>query len=253
MQSDPISEWQRLAAHYRELSDVELRELAADFTDLTESAQQALRIEMLSRGLGNALSGSIAASNAPEASNVPQAAPSTPIAAGHDYEAGAPMHEPTDSALGFLNRRPELVPDRPDPGADSDNSVEYTWKTLLCECDTSLQARELSEALKQAGIESWIASPGTGSRYAGFGFTSLRVLVAADQLDQARVIAAQPIPREIVKETETEVPDYQPPVCPKCGAADPVLEGVDPTNSWLCEQCGERWTDLASSEVWENA
>ena len=239
MQSDPISEWRRLADYYRELSDDELRELAADLTDLTESAQQALRSEIQSRRLGDA----VVTGNAPAASNAPHATPSAPIAAGHDDEAGAPIHEPADSALGFLDRRPELVSDTPDPGADSDSPVDYTWKTLLCECDTSLQARELTEALQQAGIESWIESPGTGSRYAGFGFTSLRVLVAADQLDQARAIAARPIPPEIIEESQTQVPDFVPPMCPKCGAADPVLEGVDPINSWLCEQCGQRWTD----------
>jgi ribosomal protein L37AE/L43A len=42
-----------------------------------------------------------------------------------------------------------------------------------------------------------------------------------------------------------EVPDFEPPVCPKCGAEDPLLESVDPLNTWLCEICGEQWTDPA--------
>jgi hypothetical protein len=230
MQSDPIFEMQRLAAHYRELGNDELSDLAADLADLTEAAQQALRTEMQSRGLSDPLR----ATNAPAASNAPLTPPAT-------YNTSAPIHEPNNNASSFFARQPQLVPDSPD--AEPDGPVDYTWKTPLCDCNTSLQARELSEALKLAGIESWIEAPGTGSRYASFSLASPRVLVAADQLDQARAIAAQPIPRQIIEDAQTEVPDYQPPTCPKCGAPDPILEGVDPTNSWRCEQCGQRWSD----------
>jgi len=230
MQADPIFEMQRLAAHYRELGSDELRDLAIDPADLAEAAQQALRTEMQSRGLSDPLR----ATNAPAASNAPLTPPAT-------YNTSAPIHEPNDNASSFFARQPQLVPDSPD--AEPDGPVDYTWKTPLCDCDTSLQARELSEALKLAGIESWIEAPGTGSRYASFSLASPRVLVAADQLDQARAIAAQPIPRQIIEDAQTEVPDYQPPTCPKCGAPDPILEGVDPTNSWRCEQCGQRWSD----------
>jgi hypothetical protein len=243
MQADPIFETQRLTAHYRELSDDELRDLAADIADLTETAQQALRTEMRSRGLNDPLR----ATNAPSASNAPLAASAATTAASHDYRVDAPIQNRTGSAGSFFARQPELVPDTPDSSAESgpepDHPVDYTWKTPLCDCDTLLQARELSEALKQAGIESWIEAPGTGSRYASFGLASPRVLVAADQLDQARAIAAQPIPRQIIEDAQTVIPDYQPPTCPKCGALDPILEGVDPTNSWRCEQCGQHWSD----------
>jgi hypothetical protein len=53
MQTDPALEWRRLAEHYREIGDDELRELAADFSDLTETAQQVLAQEMRSRGLAD--------------------------------------------------------------------------------------------------------------------------------------------------------------------------------------------------------
>ncbi len=52
MQADPILEWQRLTEHYREMSDEELHELADDLGNLTDTAQQVLRSEMKSRGLG---------------------------------------------------------------------------------------------------------------------------------------------------------------------------------------------------------
>ncbi len=249
MQADPIFEMQRLAAHYRELGDDELRDLAIDPADLAEAAQQALRTEMQSRRLRLSASDPLVdtprATNAPAASNAPRAPSAATFAASHDYQVSAPIQNQTSS---FFARQPQLVPDTPDTGAEPDGPVDYTWKTPLCDCDTSLQARELSEALKQAGIESWIEAPGTGSRYASFSLASPRVLVAADQLDQARAIAAQPIPRQIIEDAQTEIPDYQPPTCPKCGAPDPILEGVDPTNSWRCEQCGQRWQDPASPD-----
>jgi hypothetical protein len=39
MQIDPVQEWQRLTAEYREKYDGELLELARDYADLTEPAQ----------------------------------------------------------------------------------------------------------------------------------------------------------------------------------------------------------------------
>jgi hypothetical protein len=102
MQSNPIDEWQRLTAHYRELGDDELRELAADFNDLTETAQQVLRTEMRSRGLGDPET----ASPAPLASNAPLA---SPVAVG----ASASIHDPTVNPIIAFGRPPELVPDTP--------------------------------------------------------------------------------------------------------------------------------------------
>jgi len=229
MQADPILEWQRLSEHYREISDDELRELAADFADLTETAQQALRSEMRSRGQGNLKSPETATTTYATPSN----APSAPAAARIEPEPG-----PEYPAIcpGYFGGMPELVSDAPD-GADDEGPRDYTWKTVLCDCDTDKQAQELSAALQQAGIESWVQQSREFSRrYA-------RVLVVADQLDQARAVAARPIPRAIVEESGTEIPDFTPPACLKCGAKDPVLEGVDPENSWRCEQCGEQWSE----------
>ncbi|MGA2207603.1 MAG: hypothetical protein ABSG10_12820 [Terracidiphilus sp.] len=228
MQADPIFEWQRLTGHYREIGDDELRELAADFADLTETAQQALRSEMRSRGLGGPKAPETATTNA-----TPSNAPSASAAAHVEPVPGSeyPVIYP-----GYFGRMPALVSDVPG-GADDEGPHDYTWKTVLCDCDTDEQAQELSAALQQAGIESWVQqSREFGRRYA-------RVLVAADQLDQARAVAALPISREIVEEFQASVPDFTPPACPKCGAGDPALEGIDPVNSWRCEQCGELWSE----------
>ena len=74
-------------------------------------------------------------------------------------------------------------------------------------------------------------------------FGDQRIVVAADQLEKAREIISKPIPEEIVEQSKAPIEEYVPPVCPSCGAADPILEGADPVNSWRCESCGKQWTD----------
>ena len=253
MQANPIDDWQRLTAHYRQLNDDELRELASDFTGLTETAQQALRSEMQTRGLGNPA----AVIPAPEL-------PRTVIAIDeasqpNDYAPQAADSIVQRALLAFGARPPQLVPDTPDPVDEDNGPHDYTWKTLLCKCDTSEAARQVQEVLRRVGIDSWIDRPQDYSpnhaRLVGLpsleliGMAGPRVLVAADQLDQARAIAAQPIPPEIVAESEAKVPDFEAPSCPNCGAADPILMGVDPANSWKCEQCGRQWTDSAPPDA----
>jgi hypothetical protein len=67
------------------------------------------------------------------------------------------------------------------------------------------------------------------------------ILVAADRLEDARAIIAQPIPQDIIDESKERPQPYVPPTCPKCRAEDPTLESLDPIDSWLCEDCGARW------------
>jgi ribosomal protein L37AE/L43A len=217
MQVDPIEEWRRLREHYTQLNDEELYELALDFADLTESAQQVLRDEMRSRGL-----------------DLPPA-----------------PQEVSNYAAGLIASSSDSNPIRPSaPSIDQseDNQTdpphEYTWKTPLCEREDFSQAWQIRRVLERAGIESWIEQP--GSRYSDSGYP-FRVMVAADQLEAAVEIAARPIPKEIVEESQIDPQEYEPPSCPKCGAGDPVLEGVDPTNSWLCEACGNQWTEAANA------
>jgi len=223
MQNDPLAEWQRLTEVYGKMYDGELLELAADSADLTEGARQVLGDEMRKRGLET----SGPASNAPE----------------RPYFPAPPL---MDSAVNM----PES--DRADSGEDeqeSDLPHDYTWKTLLCECDGAEEAWQISEVLRQAGIESWIERQGRGySVVSEAGMEgNIPVVVAADQLDQARAIAARPIPQEIVEQSKMQTPEFEPPVCPTCGAGDPVLEGVDPVNSWRCEACGKEWSESATA------
>ncbi|MGA2049484.1 MAG: hypothetical protein ABSG96_17430 [Terracidiphilus sp.] len=216
MQINQAEEWQRLTEHYRGMLDGELEQLAESFGDLTETAQQVLRNELRSRGLDGSGSPKTAAR---------YKAPSTSSRFASDVDP--------DANIGQAART--------DGDEEDDSPTDYTWKTLLCECDTSAEAYQLKAVLQRAGIDSWVEVPGS-SRYS-FGMSSPRVVVAADQLEQAIEIANQPIPKEILEASKIEVPAYVPPTCPKCGTEDPVLESAEPTNAWLCEACGAQWSD----------
>ena len=209
MHEDTIADWQRLTQLYSEMDDGELEALNADIGDLTEVAQQVLRDEMKKRGLNDS---------------------SVPRGAFEPREHFAPLQEGPE--VDSLTEE--------DDTEDGDLPHEYTWKTQLCECEGREEARQIREILRQAGIESWME--GSGSQvWDGMG--NPRILVAADQFEQAREIASQPIPQAIVEQSRMQVPDYEPPMCPSCGAEDPILEGADPVNSWRCERCGKQWID----------
>ncbi len=211
MQDDPAKYWQDLTDNYRQMSDGELLQLAEKPEELTEVAQQVLRDEMKLRKL------TLAQPELPKIQN--------PTAAIH--------REPSSYRYEFSEH-------------DGDEGAsEFTWKTQLCECETAQQAGQLAEALRRAGIDTWIQGPTSRSR--ALDVTYPRVLVAADQLEQAQAIAAQPIPQDIVDESrvdeESEPEYFEIPKCPKCGAPDPVLESADPVNTWSCETCGAEWSD----------
>lgn len=214
MYSNPGQDWRSLAEHYRAMSEEELLELAADFADLTETAQQVLSGELRSRGLDRPVSGD---------------------GAGGVDSLGAKQ-------LSSVSPPPDAVDE------DGEPSHAYTWKTQLCACADDETAWQICEVLKRAGIESWIEGQGRYSAYRELDRTSPRVLVAADELDQARAIASQPIPQEIIDESKMAEPDYETPRCPSCGAEDPILEEVDPVNSWRCESCGTEWTEAVEKE-----
>jgi hypothetical protein len=231
---DPTEEWRRLTEEYRQMSEEELRNLAAAFDDLTDTAKQALRQEMRSRGLGDPLSPEAAPPlNAPPPSNAPAASAIASI------EPDLAFENPAIPVGSFFDHMPKLVSGAPAAEEGDSGPHDYTWKTALCDCDTVEQAQALSAALLQAGLDSWIqGSHEFGRRYA-------RVLVAADQLDRARVITAGPAPQEFISESKEEIPQFVEPQCPKCGSDDVVLEGVDTQNHWRCEACDAEWSDAA--------
>ena len=217
MQTNPLEQWQSLTALYGEMGDLEIRELAANVGDLTEVAQQVLGEEMKKRGM--------------QAN--PAATAQSRVSTSRDSEL-----------LDYVDINTEDT----DADQDEDHSLDYTWKTVLCNCESLDEAGMRSEMLRRARIENWIER--RGSRHSipwvdELGVGDIQILVAADQLDQARIIAAQPIPIDILEESKTteEVTEYVAPKCPSCGAADPILESADPFNSWECESCGKKWTE----------
>jgi hypothetical protein len=215
MFQDVGEERRRLAELYREKSDEELLELAAGSGDLTDVAQETLRAEMKARQMSE----TDARHN------------------GREQPAVNFEYPGRDTVLYTI---PPAAGREEDP--ETEASPEYTWKTQLCECETPEQGWQLSEVLRRAGIDSWVQSP-HGSYP--------RILVAADQLEQALIFAAQPVPQDIVSASKLppEALEFEVPVCPKCGAADPVLESVDPSNTWQCDVCGQRWTDPADAST----
>jgi hypothetical protein len=214
MQSDPAQEWQRLTSLYAEKSDEELLELAADFGNLTETAQQVLRDEMGKRRL-----------------EAPQALAAKPA-------------DDRSRVFGRWNRAvPEQEPDEAteDSGNDGgDESHDYTWRTLLCECEDNDRAFLLSQSLTEAGVENWVEY----SNADRIGLPRLpRILVPADELEKATEVASRPIPRDIIDFSKTPVEDFVPPSCPKCGSPDSLLVTAEPTNTWRCDNCGAQWSD----------
>lgn len=232
MQNDPLVEWQRLAETYSKMYDDELLQLAADSGDLTEQARQALGDEMRKRGI-----------------ELPRARDFARTTFGNPISMPASMPNPMlgreATALGVDPDAPKLVSDHGESGDEQDGPHDFTWKTLLCECEDQERAWQVYEVLRLAGIESWIERP--GARHAVVWneqmVGGLQVQVAADQLEQARAIIANPIPQEIVEQSKMQMPEFELPVCPKCGAGDPVLEGVDPVNTWRCESCENEWAE----------
>jgi Zn ribbon nucleic-acid-binding protein len=212
MQDDPVRYWQDLSENYRQMSDGELLELAEKPEDLTEVARQVLRDEIRRRGLDEkpADTQMIAASNA-----------GTP----------ARIHwEPASYRNAFSSIEEE-----------KDDAHEYTWKVVLTECASPEEAWQVAETLRRSGIESWIRRYNPFSQYEG---NVPAVLVAADELERARVIAAMPIPQDIIDESQIKLPEFALPVCPDCGSTDgALLESADPVNVWSCEACGAEWSD----------
>jgi hypothetical protein len=223
MQIDPMAEWQRITEVYRGMYDDELINLVADQEDLTEIARQVLDFELKKRGLGD----------------LSHAAPARPTP--------EPKRERRGVLIGNQGGASQIVLDH--KARMNEAPLEYSWKTLLCECESMEQALQLAEYLKLAGIDSWIEDPNAASRFKGLQDPSPRVMVAADQLEQAREIVANPIPKKIIEDAKIVAPDFDMPKCPHCGAPDPALEGVNPFNSWRCEGCGCQWTESEAGEA----
>lgn len=228
MQDDPVRYWQDLTNNYRGMSDRELLELAERPEDLTEVAQQVLRDEMKLRKL--------------EKPRPFTSVPRTITVSRRNYDV-APSPFVDSYADSYIV--PSDSEDMDEHESDAyETSHEFTWKTLLCDCQSNDHALQLSAALRRHGIESWVRQI---SAYTT-DLLNPQVYVAADQLEQARAVAAQPIPQDILDEWNTVVPEFELPACPGCGSKEEVvLQETVPLNVWLCEACGAEWTEPESA------
>src|SRR5208337_869499 len=116
----------------------ELRDLARSYDGLTEAAQQVLRAEMQKRGLGD------------------PSAPSPPVRVPPRGDLG-PWEDDREV--------PEPTAAERDDAEDGEDTVDFTWKTPLCECEEREEALALREALRRAGIESWFEGPHSRSNW----------------------------------------------------------------------------------------
>jgi hypothetical protein len=218
MPTDPVEEWRRLSTLYNEMGEIEIQELANQISDLTPVAQDVIRDEIKRRGIAAGPNG------APSDHPSDLEAPAVPLSQGQNTRAGSDFDSSAEEAL-----------------------LDYTWKVGLCRCESLDEAAARSEMLRRAGIDSWIQR--SGSRFVvpwlEFGVGEIQINVGADQIDQARTILDQPIPQEIIDQLNEEAtaPEYELPTCPKCGAPDPILESVEPSNNWVCESCEHTWSD----------
>jgi hypothetical protein len=172
-------------------------------------------------------------------------------------ELSASFHDLTEIAQQVLQdelkRRGLNAPDETTPpplienqDAIQDNSEieemplseveEVPW--ILHESGDAQILGELQEVLNQAGIPSRIVNPQENIYRSKF----LQLQVAERDALRSEQILAQPgelkpSPPKIDEE------DFEAPACPQCGASDPLLESVEPFNTWFCENCGARWTE----------
>ena len=223
MPTDPVEEWRRLSALYSEMGDIEIQELADQIKDLTPTAQNVLRDELKKRGIY---------------------AGATARRPGISSDARIPTthwHQEYDTAAD------------PDSDPSEDGVLDYTWKVALCRCESINEAAARSEMLRRAGIDSWIQRP--GARFVvpwlEFGVGDIQINVGADQLEEAKSVINAPIPQDILDQIheESATSEYELPICPNCGAPDPVLESVEPSNNWLCESCDHTWSDPVTEDA----
>ncbi len=113
------------------------------------------------------------------------------------------------------------------------SAPECVWEFAEVE-----DARAAAEMLGAAGLEYDLLLPDA----TGFTARSPRLAVLPENVERVREMLANPIPeefRELVRTRER----FIVPVCVACGAPDPLLESIEPSNEWRCEVCGHVWRE----------
>jgi hypothetical protein len=86
--------------------------------------------------------------------------------------------------------------------------------------------------LRSAGIPSVVPPSEIGA------IDTPRLIVGPSDATTAQLILSRPNALGTDEEAT-----FATAVCPQCGAPDPLLESVEPTNQWRCEACNHTWQD----------
>jgi hypothetical protein len=160
----------------------------------------------------------------------------------------------TETAQGSLRdelRKRQLwdlpIPPEAAPKGRGTRSLEdlYLAGTIVREYDTVKEAKLAAFVLELAQIEAAVVDG-----KASFDLRPPSVRVAPEDVERADALLAQPISAEIRADFEAMLhePDFELPACPRCASEGALLEGVEPTNQWRCEDCGHSWKDTVQTK-----
>lgn len=236
---DPAREWQRLTELYLSKYDDELLTLAEDLKDLTPVAQEVLQAEIKRRGLALEAREEVAKD---QVAQFMSSAFPTPLSEP-DRAQERTLRRKSDFKKPLVGEYLDWIPESPEESQDG--SGQLVPKIIFRQFETAEEVRAAKYLLEKAGIESWAEIPGPGS----LDMTAPRLLIAKDQLEAAAAVLPDVLPADLVLEMGQEVENFVVPVCPRCGAPDPLLESApeaEQTNHWYCEICSHRWEEQLS-------
>jgi hypothetical protein len=161
----------------------------------------------------------------------------------------------TETAQGLLRdelRKRQLwdlpIPPEAAPKGRETRSFKdlYLAGTIVREYDTVKEAKLAAFVLELAQIEAAVVDG-----QASFDLRPPSVRVAPDDVERADALLAQPISAEIRADFEAmlDEPAFEVPPCPRCASQGVLLEGVEPTNQWRCEECGHSWCDAVQTKA----
>jgi len=221
--TDPEQERQRLRAFYSGQLDGELEKVADQAYELTDLAREALRAELMKRGLAVSLVEQRPAVAAPE----PQQGDPPPGEPLDEYEP-VPDGELDMQSMVAIRRFRDLP------------------EALLAK--GSLESAGIDCALVDENVVrlDWLWSNLMGG---------VKLLVDPEDAEAAGEILKQPIPEHF---DVSGIGDYEQPHCPKCSSLDINFREIDPSayvamfvsvpipfhrRAWRCHSCNAEWED----------
>lgn len=114
------------------------------------------------------------------------------------------------------------------------------------EYDTVKEAKLAAYVLDLKGVGAVV-----GNANGQFDLRFPFVRVAPEDAERAAGILAQSISAQVRADFEAiqNLPDFEVPACPRCSCTEVLLEEIEPTNKWLCEECNHRWQETAPKDA----